>query len=62
MRVITYQTHRQGGEALHPYLRRFESSVLEGQAVFRVCQQLREEVDSGLDPEPCWFRQWLVFE
>ena len=44
MRVITYETHRQGGgEALHPYLRRFEASVLEGQAVFRACQQLREE-------------------
>ena len=40
--VITYNTHRLGGgEALHPYLRRFESSVLEGQAVFRQCQQLR---------------------
>ena len=52
MRVITYQTHRQGGgEALHPYLRRFESSVLEGQAVFRVCQQLREEG---------WIPDWIL--
>ena len=34
MRVISYDTHRPGGgEALHPYLRRFESCVLEGQAV-----------------------------
>ena len=35
LRVITYDTHRQGGgEAIHPYLRRFEACVLEGQAVF----------------------------
>ena len=44
MRLITYKTHRQGGsESIHPYLRRFEESVLEGQAVFRACHQLREE-------------------
>ena len=44
MKVIIYGTHRPGGAAaLHPYLRRFESSVIEGQAVFRVCKQLREE-------------------
>ena len=30
IRVISYGTHRPGGgKALHPYLRRFESSVLE---------------------------------
>ena len=47
MRVVTYVTHRPGGgEALHPYLRRFEASVLEGQAVFRACQLLREGLDS----------------
>ena len=52
MRVIPYQTHRQGGgEALHPYLRRFEGCVLEGQAVFRVCQQLREEG---------WIPDWVL--
>ena len=32
-----------GGEALHPYLRRFESCILQGQAVFRACEQLKEE-------------------
>ena len=54
MRVITYETHRTGGgEYLHPYLRRFESCVLEGQAVFLACQQLRRKADSGLDPS-CW--------
>ena len=52
MRVITYETHRSGGgEALHPYLRRFESCVLEGQAVFRCCQQLREEG---------WIPDWIL--
>lgn len=52
MRVIKYETHRPGGgEALHPYLRRFEASVLEGQAVFRVCQQL---CDEGWSPE------WII--
>ena len=32
-RHVRDYTHRQGGEALHPYLRRFESGVLHGQAV-----------------------------
>ena len=50
MRVITYQTHRQGGgEALHPYLRRFESCLKA--MVFRVCQQLREEG---------WIPDWIL--
>ena len=49
---ITYKTHRAGGgDALHPYLRRFDSSVLEGQAVFRVCQQLRSEG---------WIPHWIL--
>lgn len=52
LRVITYDTHRPGGgEALHPYLRRFEASVLEGQAVFRACQQLREQN---------WIPDWIL--
>ena len=52
MRVITYGTHRSGvGEGLHPYLRRFEACVLEGQAVFRVCHQLREEG---------WIPNWIL--
>ena len=52
LRVITYKTHRSGGsEALHPYLRRFEAGVLEGQAVYRVCQQLREEG---------WIPDWIL--
>ena len=52
MRVITYGVHRSGGgEAIHPYLRRFEVSVLEGQSVFRVCRQLREEG---------WIPDWIL--
>ena len=42
--VRNYTIHRQGGgEALHPYLRRFESCVLQGQAVYRACEQLKQE-------------------
>ena len=34
-RLIVTETHRSGGcEALHPYLRRFDQAVLEGQGVF----------------------------
>ena len=52
LKVITYDTHRQGGgEALHPYLRRFEACILEGQAVFRACQQLRQEG---------WIPDWIL--
>ena len=53
LEVITYRysSRSGGGEALHPYLRRFESSVLEGQAVFRVCQQLRAEG---------WIPDWIL--
>ena len=47
-----YKTHRQGGgEALHPYLRRFESCILQGQAVYRACEQLKLE---GWEPD------WII--
>ena len=52
MRVVKYEIHRrEAREALHPYLRRFEASVLEGQAVFRACQQLRDEG---------WIPDWIL--
>jgi len=52
LRLIQYQPHRQGGtELLHPYLRRFENCVLEGQAVYRACQQLQEEA---------WEPDWII--
>ena len=38
------EPHRTGGaEVLHPYLRRFDQAVLEGQGVFRACQKLKDE-------------------
>ncbi|MCP9775643.1 glycosyltransferase [Cyanobium sp. WAJ14-Wanaka] len=44
VRLITYQPHRVGGsEALHPYLRRFEACVLQGQAAYRACHALSQE-------------------
>ena len=48
-RLIVTETHRSGGgEALHPYLRRFDQAVLEGQGVFRACSQLKAE---GWEPD-----------
>ena len=44
LRLHKYELHRQGGsEALHPYLRRFENCVLEGQAAARAAYQIAEE-------------------
>ena len=52
VRLMTYTAHRQGGgEALHPYLRRFESCVLQGQAVYRSCEKLKQE---GWEPD------WII--
>ena len=52
VRLKEYVIHRHGGgEALHPYLRRFESCVLHGQAVYRACEQLKQE---GWEPD------WIV--
>ena len=47
-----YQCHRSGGsEWLHPYLRRFDQAVLEGQAVFRSCTDLSKQ---GWQPD------WII--
>ena len=44
VRLVKYSIHRDCAlEALHPYLRRFESSIIEGQGAFRACQQLLAE-------------------
>ena len=52
LRLISYQPHRAGGtEALHPYLRRMENCVLEGQAAYRACQGLQEQ---GWQPD------WII--
>ena len=43
LRLIVVEPHRTGGaEVLHPYLRRFDQAVLEGQGVFRA-QKLKDE-------------------
>ncbi len=54
LRLLKYQLHRNPAnepEALHPYLRRFESAILEGQAVVRACQELVKE---GWEPD------WII--
>ena len=57
LRLLSYQPHRAGGgETLHPYLRRFENCVLEGQAAYRACQQLLEE-----DWQPDWILNHVGF-
>ena len=59
-RWIVTETHRSGGsEALHPYLRRFDQAVLEGQGVFRACLQLKEEGWEPIDDHPCGIRNGL---
>ena len=52
VKLRVYTPHRDcAGEALHPYLRRFESCVLQGQAVYRTCEQLKQE---GWEPD------WII--
>ena len=42
--LIKYKTHRSSSsEWLHPYLRRFEDAVLEGQAAYRAALKLKQE-------------------
>jgi glycosyltransferase involved in cell wall biosynthesis len=51
-RLNLYQPHRSGGAAVvHPYLRRFEQAVLEGQACYRSAIALKEQ---GWQPD------WIV--
>lgn len=51
-RLNLYQPHRSGGSAVvHPYLRRFEQAVLEGQACYRSAIALKEQ---GWQPD------WIV--
>ena len=48
-RLVVTATHREGGgDHLHPYLRRFDQAVLEGQGVFRACMKLKAE---GWEPD-----------
>ena len=51
-RLLRYTPHRGGGgAAIHPYLRRFETAVLEGQAAYRASLSLREQ---GWQPD------WII--
>lgn len=52
LRILTYQNHRTGGSAaLHPYLRKYDQAVIEGQAVFRCASLLRSEG---------WLPDWII--
>jgi len=52
VRLIPYEPHRAGGgAAIHPYLRRFEEAVLQGQAAYRALQPLAA---SGWSPD------WII--
>lgn len=52
VRLIQFEPHRPGGgAAIHPYLRRFEEAVLQGQAAYRALQPL---VQSG------WIPDWII--
>ncbi len=44
LRLLRYEPQRPGGgAAIHPYLRRLETAVLQGQAAYRACDQLKQE-------------------
>lgn len=48
-RLIRYEPHRPGGGSYqHPYLRRLEPAIIEGQAAFRAAQKLKNE---GWEPD-----------
>ena len=52
VQLIKFEPHRAtGGAAIHPYLRRFEDAVLQGQAAYRALQPL---VQSG------WVPDWII--
>ena len=52
VRLIKFEPHRAGGGAqIHPYLRRFEEAVLQGQAAYRALHPL---VQSG------WVPDWII--
>lgn len=49
VRLLRYVPHRtSGAEWLHPYLRRFDGAVIEGQAAYRACRKL---LDQGWIPD-----------
>ena len=51
-RILRYSPHRGGGgAAIHPYLRRMENAILEGQAAYRSALRLHEEG---------WKPDWII--
>ena len=49
-RLIRYEPHRKGsGSHQHPYLRRLEPALIEGQAAFRAARELKEQ--EGWEPD-----------
>ncbi|CAK22547.1 glycosyltransferase [Synechococcus sp. CS-197] len=52
VRLLPFEPHRAGGgAAIHPYLRRFEAAVLQGQATYRSLQPLVQEG---------WAPEWII--
>ena len=52
VRLLQFEPHRDGGGAvIHPYLRRFEQAVLQGQASYRALQPLLQEG---------WSPDWII--
>lgn len=52
IRLVFFEHHRRGsGPATHPYLRRFEEAVIQGQAAYRSVQSLVKE---GWEPD------WII--
>jgi len=52
IRIKRYRLHRSGGgEFLHPYLRRFDTAVLTGQAVYRACREISSKG---------WTPDWVI--
>lgn len=52
VRLVFFEHHRRGsGPATHPYLRRFEEAVIQGQAAYRSVQSLVKEG---------WVPDWIV--
>ena len=49
-RLVRYEPHRKGsGSHQHPYLRRLEPALIEGQAAFRAARELKEQ--EGWEPD-----------
>ena len=52
VRLVRFESHREGGgAAIHPYLRRFEDAVIQGQASLRAVQSLLQEG---------WSPDWII--